>query len=191
MATERAALATETLRVQAGTFRLRQEQDASNAARQHPGRPLPTGLHGRRLFQIPEGATPVQPQRPVTPAGHCATPLDNMIEAAARLAAIPIEGESPTAVETRRARDLLQTALEQQHEYSQSRDRDLLQTAMVQQQAYSYNHDRIHSTPRPSRSYSRHMDSVAVSSNVKRRDQPGGLNPARHEAVNLVDQDRI
>ena len=75
--------------------------------------------------------------------GHFSTPLDNMIAAASRLAAIPMEGESPAAVETRRARDLLQTA-------------------MMQQQAYSYSRDRIHSTPRPSQSYSRHIDEPAV-----------------------------
>ena len=35
------------------------------------------------------------------------------------------------------------------------------------------------------------MDSVAVSRNVRRRDQPGGGNPPRHEAVKLVDQERL
>jgi len=83
-----------------------------------------------------------------------------MIAAASRLAAIPMEGESPAAVETRRARDLLQTA-------------------MVQQQAYSYSRDRIHSTPRPSRSYSRHIDEPAVSSSARNRDAPRGPDPVR------------
>ena len=65
------------------------------------------------------------PQYVTTPPGHFSSPLDNMIAAASRLAAIPMEGDSLAAVETRRARDLLQTAV-------------------VQQQAYSYSRDRIH-----------------------------------------------
>lgn len=95
----------------------------------------------------------------MTPLGHYSTPLDNMIAAATRLAALPVEGETPAAVETRRARELLQTAL-------------------VQQQAYSYSRDRIHATPRPSRSYGRHIDSPAVSSTERRR----GHDPVRREA---------
>ena len=47
------------------------------------------------------------PQHVVTPPGHYSTPLDNMIAAATRLAALPVNGETPTAVETRRARELL------------------------------------------------------------------------------------
>ena len=35
------------------------------------------------------------------------------------------------------------------------------------------------------------MDLAAVSSNVRRHNQPGGHDPARHGAFNLVDQDRI
>ena len=73
-----------------------------------------------------------------------------MIAAASRLAAIPMEGDSIAAIETRRARDLLQTAV-------------------VQQQAYSYSRDRIHSTPRPSPSYSRRMDEPEVSSSAQHR----------------------
>ena len=103
------------------------------------------------------------PRHVITPPGHYSTPLDNMIAAATRLAALPVEGETPTAIETRRARELLQTAL-------------------VQQQAYSYSRDRIHSTPRPSRSYSRHIDSPAVSSTEQHRNQPHGHDPARREA---------
>ena len=48
-----------------------------------------------------------------TPPGHYSNPLDNIVAAASRLAALPIDGESPVAVETRRARVLLQTALTQ------------------------------------------------------------------------------
>ena len=76
------------------------------------------------------------PQYVPIPPGHYANLLENMVAAAARLAALPIDGDSPTAVETRRVRELLQTAL-------------------AQQEAYSYSRDRIHSTPRPGRSPSR------------------------------------
>ena len=93
-----------------------------------------------------------------------------MIAAASRLAAIPMEGDSLAAVETRR-------------------DRDLLQTAVVQQQACSYSRDRIHSTPHPSKSYSRHMDEPEVSSSAWRCNGP---NPARSEvnAQDVVDNGR-
>ena len=103
------------------------------------------------------------PQHVLMPPGHYSNPLDNMIAAATRLAALPVEGESPTAIETRRARELLQTAL-------------------AQQTAYSYSHEPIHSTPRPSRSYSRHIDSPAVSSSERGRNQPRGHDPMRDGA---------
>jgi len=114
------------------------------------------------------------PQYVPTLAGHYSNPLENMIVAVERLAALPIDGDSPAAVETHRVRELLQTAL-------------------AEQEAYSYSRDRVHSTPRSSRSpsYSRHMDSAAVSSNVWRRNQPGGHDPTRHGAFNLGDQDKI
>ena len=54
------------------------------------------------------------------PSGHFSNPLENLIDASARLAALPMEGDSPTAVETRRVRELLQTALAQQDAYSYS-----------------------------------------------------------------------
>ena len=119
-----------------------------------------TGVPDQTRVTDPPRQTDKPPQYMPTPPGHFSTPLDNMIAAASRLAAIPMEGESPAAVETRRARDLLQTA-------------------MMQQQAYSYSRDRIHSTPRLSRSYSRHIDEPAVSSNARNRDAPRGPNPAR------------
>ena len=56
----------------------------------------------------------IPPQHVPTPLGHYSNPLDNMIDAASRLAALPVEGESPAAVETWRARDLLQIAMVQQ-----------------------------------------------------------------------------
>ena len=96
-----------------------------------------------------------------------------MIAAASRLAAIPMEGDSLAAVETRRARDLLQTAV-------------------VQQQAYSYSRDRILSTPRPRKSYSRHMDEPAMSSSVRCHNAPRGRNPVRGgaNAQDVVDNGR-
>ena len=105
-----------------------------------------------------------------TPPGHYSNPLENMIAAAARLAALPAEGDSPIAIETRRVRELLQTAL-------------------AQQEAYSYSQDRVHSTPRPSQSpsYSRHIDSAAVSSNARRRNQPREHDPMHDGDLNLVD----
>ena len=113
------------------------------------------------------------PQYVSTPPGQFSSPLDNMIAATSRLAAIPVEGDSLAAVETRRARDLLQTAV-------------------VQQQAYSYSRDRIHSTPRPSKSYSRHMDEREVYSSARRRNAPQGPNPACGEvnAQDVVDNGR-
>ena len=121
-------------------------------------------------IMVPGAGTPIQPQVmgpprvnttppqyvPIPP-GHYANLLENMVAAAARLAALPIEGDSPTAVKTHRVRELLQMAF-------------------AQQEAYSYSRDRIHSTPRPgqSPSYSRHMVSATGSSNVRRRDLPAG-----------------
>ena len=90
-----------------------------------------------------------------------------MIAAASQLATILMEGELPAAVETRRARDLLQTA-------------------MVHQQAYSYSRDRIHTSPHLSKIYSRHIDELEVSSSARRRNIPQGPNPARSE-VNAQD----
>ena len=86
------------------------------------------------------------------PPGHFSSPMENLIAASARLAALPVDGDDPTAVETRRIRELVQTAL-------------------AQQETYSYSRDRIHSTPSPwlapprqnrSPSYSRHMESEAL-----------------------------
>ena len=95
-----------------------------------------------------------------TPPGHYSNPFDNIVAVASRLAALPIDGESPVVVDTRRARELLQTAL-------------------TQQQAYSYSRERIHSTPRPSQSYSKHIDVSTVSSSEQRHNQPRGHDPAR------------
>ena len=112
----------------------------------------------------PGAGAPVQPRTtdlprqnnivPSTPPGHYSNTLDNIVAAASRLAALPTDGESPVAVEARRGRDILQTTLNQQ-------------------QAYSHSRERIHSTPRPSRSYSRHVeDEPAMSSSARRRNSP-------------------
>ena len=84
-----------------------------------------------------------------------------------------MEGDSLAAIETRRASDLLQTAI-------------------VQQQAYSYSRDRIHSTPRPSKSYSRHIDEPAMSSSARPHDAPRGPNPVNGglNAQDVVDNGR-
>ena len=55
----------------------------------------------------------VIPQAVLTPPGHYSNPMDNRVVAAARLEAIPIEGDSPQAVETRRVKEFLRTALVQ------------------------------------------------------------------------------
>ena len=101
------------------------------------------------------------------PPGHFSNPMENLIKASTRLAALPMDGDDPAVVETRRVTELLQTAL-------------------AQQETYSYSRDIIHSTPLPwlapprqnrSPSYSRHMESEALSSNAKC--QHGGYNPVQ------------
>ena len=113
------------------------------------------------------------PQYVSTPPGHFSSPLDNMIAAASRLAAIPMEGDSLAAIEMWQARDPRQTAV-------------------VQYQAYSYSRDRIHLTPRPSKSYSRHIDEPEVSNSARCRDTPQGPNTARGgaNAQDVVDNGR-
>ena len=176
LAAEDTRMAAERAALDAQAYRLMLDQSASHEVmrRKHRSR-LPPVFEARDLFNTPgpragnplEGnraeapgtGAPVQPRQmdpprqntviprdALTPPGHYSNPMDNLVAAAARLEAIPIEGDSPQAVETRRVKELLRTAL-------------------AQQEAYSYSRDRIHSTPRPSRSYSRHMDEPAVSSN--------------------------
>ena len=86
------------------------------------------------------------------PQGHFSNPMENLITASARLTALPVDGDDPTAVETWRIRELVQTAL-------------------AQQETYSYSRDMILSIPPPwlapprqnrSPSYSRHMESEAL-----------------------------
>ena len=171
-------MATERAELEAQAYRIRLDQNASEEVmRRRYQSHLPSVYEPQILFNTPgvgagsqptlnlAGApgtgAPVQPRTTdpprqnnvvphyiPTPPGHNSNPLDNIVAAASRLAALPIDGESPVAVEARRARDLLQTTLNQQ-------------------QAYSHSRERIHSTPRPSRSYSRHVeDKPAVSSSA-------------------------
>ena len=63
-----------------------------------------------RVMEPPRMNT-APPQYVPTPPGHYSNPLENMIAAVARLAALPTEGDSPMAIETQRVRELLQTAL--------------------------------------------------------------------------------
>ena len=134
MATEQAVLDAQAQRIQADSYRLRVDQNASHEVlrRKHRSR-LPFVYESRDLFNTlgagasnpsvvnrmvePPGRPHMNntpPQRVVTPPGHYSTPMDNMIAAATRLVALPVEGETPAAVETRRARELLQTTLVQQ-----------------------------------------------------------------------------
>ena len=154
MAAERATLDVLAQQLQAETFRLSVDLNASNEVmrRRHQKTQsrLPLTLDPRNLFHTPgAGPTnppeasrittpgaPVQPRAmepprmntapphytPIPP-GHFSNPLENLIAASARLAALPMEGDYPTGIETRRVRELLQTALAQQDAYSYSRDR--------------------------------------------------------------------
>ena len=72
----------------------------------------------------------IVPQYVPMPLGHYSNPFDNIVAAVSRLAALPMDGESRVAIETRRAREPLQTSL-------------------IQQQAYSHSRERIHSPPPP------------------------------------------
>ena len=144
---ERAALDAQSQLTQAQNYRLMLDQNASNKVmrRKYQSR-LPPVYEGMNLFNTlgvgpsnpaavnrteAPGAAPDQPrvtdpprqtdnplQYVTTPPGHFSSPLDNMIAAASLLAAILMEGDSLAAVETRRARDLLQTDMTQQQAYS-------------------------------------------------------------------------
>ena len=123
MTTERAAL-------DAQAYRLMLDQNASHEVMKRKYRSrLPPVFEARDLFNTPGAGTsnplegnqpeapgtgaPVQP-RPMnpprqntvipqavsTPPGHYSNPMDNLVAAAARLEAIPIEGDSSQAVET-------------------------------------------------------------------------------------------
>ena len=142
MTEERAALDAQSQQIQAQNYQLMLDQNTSNKVmrRKYWSR-LPPVYEGMDLFNTPgagpsnpaavnwieaPGAAPDQPrmmdppqrtdnppQYVTMPPGHFSSPLDNMIAAASCLAAIPMEGDPLAAVETRRARDLLQTAVVQ------------------------------------------------------------------------------
>ena len=143
LAAENARMATERAELEAQAYRLRLDQNASEEVmrRRYRSR-LPSVYEPQNLFNTPGAGAgnqptlnrvgapgagaPVQPrtmdpprqnnivpQYVPTPPGHYSNPLDNIVAAASRLAALPTDGESPVAVEARRARDLLQTTLNQ------------------------------------------------------------------------------
>ena len=125
-----------------------------------PGAPVqPRAMEPPRMYTAPPHYAP-------TPPGHFSNPLEKLIAASAHLAALPMEGDSPAAIETRRVRELLQTSL-------------------AQQDAYSYSRDRIHSPPRPSRSpsYSRHMDSVDIQAMLNAATGRTGMSRYRLEPL--------
>ena len=143
LAAENARMATERAELEAQAYRLRLDQNASEEVMRRRYRShLPPSYEPRNLFNTPGAGTsnqpilnrteapgtgaPVQPrtmdpprqnnivpQYVPTPPGHYSNPLDNIVAAASRLAALPTDGESPVAIEARRARDLLQTTLNQ------------------------------------------------------------------------------
>src|SRR3954463_9274688 len=198
LAAEEVRMTAERAALDAQAYKLMLDQNASQEVMRRKYRSrLPSVFEGRDLFNTPRAGTSNQPvvNRPAvpdtgapvqprvadlpppnpeprivtTPPDHYSNPLDNLVAAAARLEAITIEGDSVQAVETRRVKELLRTAL-------------------AQQETYSYSRERIHSTPRPNRSYSRHMEEQAESSNA-RRGVPRGNNPAP-DAQELVDRAR-
>ena len=116
-----------------------------------------TGGPAQPRDMVPPHVSMPPPRHVPIPQGHFSNPMENLIAASAHLAVLPMEGDDPTVVETWRVRELLQTAL-------------------AQQETYSYSRDRIHSTPPPwvapprqnrSPSYSRRMESEALSSNAQ------------------------
>ena len=143
MAAERAALDARAQQLQAETFRLSVDLNASNKVmrrkRQKTQSHLPLTLDPRNLFHtlgaggskpreanwVTTPGAPVQhrtmepprmntaPHYIATPSGHFSNPMENLITTSAHLAALPMEGDSPAAIETRRVRELLQTALAQ------------------------------------------------------------------------------
>src|SRR3954467_6672758 len=199
LAAEEVRMTAERAALDAQAYKLMLDQNASQEVMRRKFRSrLPSVFEGRDLFNTPGAGTsnqpvvnraeapgtgaPVQPRvidlprhnpgepRVVhTPPDHYSNPLDNLVAAAARLEAIPVEGDSLQAIKTRRVKELLRTAL-------------------VQQEAYSYSCERIHSTPRPGRSYNRNMEEPAESSNA-RCSAPHGNNPAP-DAQDVVDRAR-
>ena len=130
-------MATERAELEAQAYRLRLDQGASDDVMRRRYRShLPPVYEPRNLFNTRGAGTSNQPmvnraEAPVTgalvqphmmdplhqnnilsqyiptPPGHYSNPLENMIAAATRLEALPIDGDSPTAVKTRQVRELL------------------------------------------------------------------------------------
>ena len=139
LAAGRATLDAQTQLIQAQSFQLTMDQNAANVVmrRRHQKAQsrLPPVYDPRNLFNTPGAGSsnppgvitpgsvplvqprlmgpPQAPQYVPIPPGHYDNPLENMMAAAARLAALPVDGDSPAAIETRRVRELLQTALAQ------------------------------------------------------------------------------
>ena len=130
LAAEDTRMATERAALDAQAYRLMLDQNASHEAMRRKYRSrLPPGFEARDLFNTPGAGTsnplegnrveapgtgaPVQPRRMdsprqntvipqavSTPLDHYSNPMDNLVAAAAWLETIPIEGDSPQAVET-------------------------------------------------------------------------------------------
>ena len=136
-------MTAEWAELEARAYRLRLDQNASDEVMRRRYRShLPPGYEPRNLFNTPGAGTsnqpvvnrteapgtgaPVQPrtmdpprqnnivpQYVPMPPGHYSNLLDNIVAAASRLAALPTDDKSPVSIEARRARELLQTALNQ------------------------------------------------------------------------------
>ena len=65
------------------------------------------GAPGQPQAMEPPRVNTAPPHYTPTPPGHFPSPLENLIATSARLAALPMEGDSPSAIETRRVRELL------------------------------------------------------------------------------------
>ena len=143
LAAENARMTAERAALDAQAYRLMLDQNASHEVMKRKYRShLPSVFEARGLFNTPGAGTSnplevnraeapgtgalvqprlmnpprqntVIPQAVSTPPGHYSNPMDNLVAAAARLEAIPIEGDSSQAVETRRVKELLRTALVQ------------------------------------------------------------------------------
>ena len=120
LATENARMATERVELEAQAYRIRLDQNASEEVmrRRYRSR-LPSVYEPQNLFNTPGAGAgsqpilnqaeapgigvPVQPRTtdlpcqnnvvPSMPPGHYSNPLDNIVAAASRLAALPTDGE--------------------------------------------------------------------------------------------------
>ena len=65
------------------------------------------GGPAQRQEMPPPHMSMVPPRYVPVPEGHFSNPMENLIAVSARLAALPVDGDDPTAVETRRIRELV------------------------------------------------------------------------------------